>query len=307
MSNHNTQLSKYQEKHKRALLLVESYRRLGMDRLADRTEECGTYLGFAETGEGVKLVQANFCDGRLCPTCLWRRSLRIYGTTSNIMDHLDQTRGEEIKYLFLTLTVRNVPGDKLGSTIDTMAEAYHRLTSNKAWMRRVKGAMRTLEITCNHETGEYHPHYHLILVVDRSYATKADKTYWKQEDWQRAWQQAARLDYTPQVSISAVKGRRKGIAEVSKYCAKDADVILPNQPEETDRIVQDLTSALHKRRLISYTGLMRRARLELGIKDPETAPLVDDIRGDIASAIIHYHWSAGLGRYVPGPRGEGVR
>lgn len=307
MSNISTQITKMQAKHKQALLLAESYKRLHYEDKAIQTEECGTYLGFAEAGEGVHLVQANFCKGRLCPTCNWRRSLRIYGTTSAILDHIDSTQGKEIKYLFLTLTVKNCPGNKLAETIDTMAEAYHRLTSNKAWGRRVMGAMRTLEITCNHETGDYHPHYHLILAVPRSYAKKGDKLYWTHEDWQEAWKQAARLDYTPQVSIAAVKGRRRGIAEVSKYCAKDTDYILPNNPEETDRIVEDLTEALYKRQLISYTGILSKARRELRIKDPETAPLTDDIRGDVASAIMHYHWSAGLGCYVPGPRGEGVR
>jgi plasmid rolling circle replication initiator protein Rep len=302
MSNNSINLGKMQEKHEKTMLLAASYYRIGDKRKALRTLECGTYLGFAEIpGEGMRLVEANFCDGRLCPTCNWRRSLRIYSTTSQIMDCLDRTYGKKIKYLFLTLTVKNIPGDKLSETIDTMADAYKRMTNNRAWKRRVKGAMRTLEVTVNHETQEYHPHYHLILVVDGKYATKNDETYWTHADWQHAWQQAARLDYKPDVSIERVKGRRKGIAEISKYVAKDADYILPDNETETDRIVTDLDKHLYKRRLISYTGLMREARISLGIGDPERAPLTDEVRGDIANAIQRYHWSAGLGCYVPGP------
>ena len=304
MANNIIDLAKLQEKHERTILLSASYERLCDKRRAQRTLDCGTYLGFAEIDGGVRLVQANFCGGRLCPTCNWRRSLRIYSTTSRIMDCLDVTYGKGIKYLFLTLTVKNVPGDKLSATIDAMAEAYHRMANNKAWKRRVKGAMRTLEITINHETAEYHPHYHLILVVDGKYATKSDETYWTHADWQAAWKQAARLDYDPQVSIERVKGRKKGIAEISKYMAKDADYILPNDPETTDRVVADLTNHMHKRRLISYTGLMREARISLGIGDPERMPLTDEVRADIASAIRHYHWSAGLGCYVPGRNSE---
>lgn len=300
MTNDNTTIAKLQGKHERTMLLAASYERLGDKRRAERTLNCGTYLGFADVDGEVMLVQANFCEGRLCPTCNWRRSLRIYSTTSQIMDCLDRTYGRRIKYLFLTLTVKNVPADKLSQTIDIMADAYHRLANNRAWKRRVKGTMRTLEITINHETKEYHPHYHLILVVDGKYATKGDTTYWTHADWQAAWQQAARLDYQPQVSIERVRGRKKGIAEISKYMAKDTDYILSDNPQETDRIVADLTQHLHKRRLISYTGLMREARISLGIGDPERGPLTDEVRGDIASAIRHYHWSAGLGCYVPG-------
>lgn len=302
MNNNSINLSKMQAKHEQTMLLAASYSRLSEDIKARKTLECGTYLGFAKIPgeEGIKLVEANFCRGRLCPTCNWRRSLRIYSTTSRIMDCLDKLYGRKIKYLFLTLTVQNVPGDKLSKTIDVMAEAYHRMSNNKAWKRRVKGTMRTLEITINHETKEYHPHYHLILAVDQNYATKNDETYWTHADWQAAWKQAARLDYDPQVSIERVRGRKKGIAEISKYMAKDADYLLPGDDAETDRIVADLDKHLYKRRLISYTGMMREARISLGIGDPERAPLTDEVRGDIADAIKRYSWSAGLGCYVPG-------
>lgn len=190
-----------------------------------------------------------------------------------------------------------------------MSEAYNRLRNNRAWKRRILGAMRTLEITINPETHEAHPHYHLILVVPRSYATKGDKLYWTHTDWQTQWQQAARLDYAPQVSIERVKGRKAGVAEVSKYMAKDTDYLIDSQAAQmgteeaealTDYLVSQLTQHLKGRQLVSYTGLLRKAQQALRIKDPENSTLTDEIRGDVTSAIKHYHWSAGLGRYVPG-------
>ena len=247
----------------------------------------------------------------MCPACNWRRSLKIYGATSQILDHLDKQYGKSIKYLFLTLTVKNVPMSDLGKAIDGMAEAFKRLTNNRAWKNRVKGAMRTLEVTINHETQEAHPHYHLILAVDRSYATKGDETYWTHADWQAAWQKSARLDYAPNVSIERVKGRESGIAEVSKYMAKDSDYLVDSMQahmgtEEaealTDWLVGNLLTQLHGRRLISYTGILRDAQRALKL-DPENGPLTDSIRGDVAAAIKHYHWSAGLGRYTPGQSG----
>lgn len=320
--DYNTSLKKLQEKKNRGYLLAASYLRLAENppETPDPPEKwiaraqlvinCGTYIGIAETDGGeAAIVEANFCKQRLCPACSWRRSVKIYGATSRILDYIDATEGKAVKYLFLTLTVKNVPLPRLSQTIDQMSEAYNRLRNNRAWKRRILGAMRTLEITINPETHEAHPHYHLILVVPRSYATKGDKLYWTHADWQAQWKQAARLDYAPQVSIERVKGRKAGVAEVSKYMAKDTDYLIDSQAahmgtEEaealTDYLVSNLTEQLRGRQLVSYTGLLRKAQQALRIKDPETGPLVDKVRGDIASAIKHYHWSAGLGRYIPG-------
>lgn len=320
MKDYNTQIAKLQAKKNRGYMLVASYLRIAENQIneeysmkfrdkAKLIAECGTYIGIADTEKGAAIVEANFCKERLCPACAWRRSIKIYGATSRILDYIDETEGKAVKYLFLTLTVKNVPFERLGETIDLMSEAYNRLRNNRAWKKRVMGAMRTLEVTINPETHEAHPHYHLILAVPKSYATKGDKLYWTYEDWQAQWQQAARLDYAPQVSIERVRGRKAGVAEVSKYMAKDVDYLIDSQQasmgtEEaealTDYLVLQLTEQLRGRRLISYTGLLRKAQQALRIKDPETGPLVDEIRGDVASAIRHYHWSAGLGRYVPG-------
>ena len=298
------------EYHKnKGLMLAASFQRLGQPDRAQLVLDCGTYVGLAEIGGKTKIMEANFCKQRLCPACAWRRSLKIYGATSQILNYLDATRGKEIKYLFLTLTVRNVRLPDLGQAIDDMAVAFNRLRNNKAWKRRVLGAMRTLEVTINHETNMAHPHYHLILAVHRSYATKNDDTYWSHEDWQRAWQRAARLDYMPQVSIERVKGREAGTAEMAKYLAKTEDYLVDATEAQmgteeaeamTDWLVSNLSTQLHGRRLVSYTGILRDAQRALKLNDPEDGDLTDTIRGDIAQAIKKYHWSAGLGRYVPG-------
>ena len=309
MKNDSIDLMKLQEKKNRGFMLASSFMRLGWNDRALLLMECGTYLGFATTTEGrTAIVEANFCKQRLCPSCNWRRSLKIFGNTSRILDYLDQTQGVKIKYLFLTLTVRNCPLPQLGAQIDAMSDGFHRMTNNKAWKRRVLGCMRTLEVTINHETMEAHPHFHLILAVDRKYATKNDETYWNHDQWVSVWQKSCRLDYTPNVSIERVRGRRSGVAEVSKYMAKDTDYIVSaweNQigTEEaeaaTDYIVKNLQEQMRGRRLISYTGLLREAQQVLRITDPETGDLTDDLRGDIVGAIRHYHWHAGLACYRP--------
>lgn len=294
-----TPVAKLQQTHSRGLLLAAAFARLGMDRQSIAVRECGTFLEVTTVGETDHITAANFCRERLCPSCIWRRSLRIYNTTSQILDYLDR-QPDPPKYLFLTLTVANCDGEHLAETLDSMAEGYHRLINNKAWKRRILGAMRILEITRNAETGLYHPHYHLILAVPRSYGKKTDKLYWTHQDWLEAWQKAARLPYSPSVRIEAVKGtRHKQVAEVAKYLAKDTDYIVSDDTESTDTAVRVLYHSLHGRRLVAYSGVLRRAQQALRLMDPEDAPLTDTIRGDVATAIRRYRWSAGLGSYIP--------
>lgn len=309
MTNLSILLARMQPKKDRTYALAASFMRLGLEDRAQLARDCGTYLGITEDEGRMKIIEANFCRQRLCPLCSWRRGLKIFSGTSMILNYLDQQYGKEIKYLFLTLTIRNVRLEDLGSAIDGMSEAFKRMTNNRAWKNRVKGAMKTLEVTINHEAGTAHPHYHLILAVDRRYATKSDSTYWSHEDWQAAWRKAARLDYDPQVSIERVKGREAGIAEVSKYMAKDSDYLIDAMAAQmgteeaealTDHIVRNLQDQLHGRRLVSYTGILREAQRALKLADPEDGPLTDTIRGDVAAAIKRYHWHAGVGRYVPG-------
>lgn len=293
-------LGKMSMKRGSALLLAAAWRRLGDIDRAVALEQCGTYLEVTTMADGSEHITAsNFCRQRLCPLCNWRRSARIFAATSQIMDYIDQTDHDH-RYLFLTLTVRNCPGDQLAVTLDAMQQAWHRMCCNKAWQRRVIGSMRTLEITRNPDDGTYHPHYHVILVVPANYARRSNGLYWAHEDWQRAWALAARLPYDPLVSIEAVKGgRRRGVEEMAHYMAKDAEYLLPDDPNTTDQIVATLHGALSGRRLIAYSGIMLRAQRALRISDPESGPLTEDVRGDIAQCVRRYRWHAGLGSYVP--------
>lgn len=311
MQDYDTRLlAKLQPKREKCLILAASLDRLGIDNWAPLVRDCGTWIGIADDDQGEgHIVEANFCTHRLCPACNWRRGLRIYSTTSRILDYIDVKQGRAVKYLFLTLTVKNCNIPDLGASIDQMSAAFKRLTNNKAWKRRVLGSMRTLEVTINKETMTAHPHYHLILAVPRSYGSASDPLYWTHDQWQAAWRKACRLDYDPQVSIQAIKGGRKaGIREVAKYMAKDSDYLIDATEAQmgteeaeamTDYLVRNLGAQLKGRRLVSYTGLLREAQRALRLEDPETAPLVDKLRSDVAQAIRRYRWHAGICQYLP--------
>lgn len=277
---------------------------------AIRCGTCGTYIGMTtdpQTGKAA-IAAANFCRLRLCPLCQRRRSLRIFAATSQILDHIDQTRPKQQRWLLLTLTVRNVPLDQLGDQLTAMADGWRAMQRRPGYKRRVLGAMRTTEVTINQQTWECHPHIHIMLAVPPEYMRKRSGLYWSTEQWAAQWRSAMGLTYDPVVDVRAVqeRTRRAATAEVAKYLAKGSDYLLDDQGDglgdaRTDWLVQGLDHAIHGMRMTSYSGIMLAAQRALKLADPEDGDLTDDVHGVCAAAIRHYHWRPGVGYVQGGP------
>lgn len=147
--------AKFTPKRKRSILLSESYDRIGFESKASRVADCGTSLEFAytidpdsgEVSEDGKLHYANFCKDRLCPMCAWRRTYKIFGQVSRIMEEL----GDKYEYLFLTLTVPSVPAESLTETISRLVGAWGNLIRQKPFKTAVWGFFRALEVTRNND------------------------------------------------------------------------------------------------------------------------------------------------------------
>lgn len=272
-----------------ALQLAGVYQCLGLERRSVRLSECGSFLEYTLTAEKAKLTKANFCKDRLCPMCNWRRSLKIFGQVSKVMDSLQG----QYSYLFLTLTVRNCDGEQLPDVLDGMQAGWKNFLKQKRFRSAVAGTFRAVEITRNAKTGEYHPHYHVILAVKPSYFKKS---YIRQDEWSAMWQRACGLSYNPICDIRKVTGTGKAVAEVSKYAVKGTD-ILRGDLETISETVCTLIRSLTARRLCSFTGVLRKARKDLQLDDPEDGDLLhvdgDELREDVATVIIRYKWACG--------------
>ncbi|MGU9183728.1 protein rep, partial [Clostridium perfringens] len=285
------------------LELAESYKRLGLKK-AYRVEECGTLLSFKIIDEDLKkLFKANFCKDRLCPMCTWRRSMKIFGQVSKVMDRALEDK--EYRFLFLTLTVRNCTGEELSNEIDRMFNSLKLLFQRKEVKKIVIGFFRGLEVTYNEEYDTYHPHFHIILMVNKSYFKKSDK-YLTQKDWTNLWKDCLKVDYTPIVNVKAFKTAskeqtRKSICEVAKYTVKDNDYLFEDI-EMTDNTVAILNNALKSRRLIAFGKKFRKIHKELNLDDAEKGDLIntdvdDTIRPEIEEIIENYKWNFGVKQY----------
>jgi len=316
--NNEGKFTDWQGKKLKTIELAESYRRLGEEfkNKHIRVRDCGTFLEFKKyiNDNSMKLNQANFCKVRLCPMCSWRRSLKIYGQVSKIMNEV--VNNEDLEFIFLTLTTRNCEGKDLSDTIDNIFNAFNNMTKRGKFKKAVKGYFRALEVTHNLNYmsdwfDTYHPHLHCILVVNKSYFNSRD--YISQNEWTEIWKNVLKVDYTPIVDVRRFKDRNgkgieKSIAETAKYTVKSDDYIihddLTNEVIEhlTDDAVFILDKALAHRRLTAFGGILKEYHKKLNLDDAEYGDLVntdnEELREDLEYIIERYSWNIGYKQYL---------
>lgn len=286
----------WREKKIQNLLLSEIYRGFDVEKFT-RLVNCATFIRFSvDSVFRKRLVSANFCRVRLCPMCTWRRSLKIFSQVKCIMDVMQ--RDSNYDYLFLTLTLKNCSGEDLFQTLNDLSIAWKRLTKSKDFKHVVKGFYRGLEITHNLEKNTYHPHFHCIFVVDKSYF--CGRNYLTQFEWTKLWKNALGVEYTPIVNIKKIKGSiNQAVAEVAKYSVKSKDYIRPEDWELSEEIVKCLDKALDHRRLVSFGGVFKDFHKKLNLDNPVDGDLVhsgsDKINEDLV--LLSYAWDVGYQQY----------
>lgn len=275
------------------------------ERKSERLKKCGQALVFDVDDQGnKKLVHMDSCRVRLCPLCAWRRSLKAYYNAMSILQKIS-IDVPEMQYIFVTLTVRNCSADELSNTLDLMFDSLKRLTDRKEIKDVWQGMIRNMEVTHNidYESKSfdtYHPHFHLLIAVKPSYFQ--GKYYISRQKLAELWQDCLRIDYLPQVKMQACyNSTPHTVAEASKYAAKAGDYIILDDWDLTVDTVAVLDKALHKRRLIGYTGIMKKIKAQLKLEDVETGSLINvgenENKMDKATHREIYWWYSGFMQY----------
>ena len=293
----------YNPKKTDNMQLSETYYKLSNNHTIDyyynkvvRLKDCSNYLKFARINGKVKLIQTNSCRVRLCPICAYKRSLAVYRNVRSIYTLLQ--RQPRNKYLFLTLTIRNVAAEQLQAAIDNLNTGYVKLMRNKAYKTITLGAIRTIEVTYNAARGDYHPHIHALIHTTND--IYCGRNYISQQQLKADWERVNNLDYDVQVDIRRFHARNadaagKELAEIAKYAVKPSDYV-----GQSADVVATFDRALHQRKLITMSGSFRKAAKELHISDVETD---DTYLADIKTAedegeIIIYKWHYGQSEYI---------
>ena len=264
----------------------------------ERVISCGDTLQFIQNQDGnLKLYQAYFCKNKLCPMCNWRRSMKYSYQTSRIVDEAIK-QSPKGRFLFLTLTVKNVEGKALNSTISQLTKSFDRLFKRAKVQKNLLGYLRSVEVTHNENDKTYHPHIHVLMMVRPSYF-QSKKDYITQKEWSDMWSQSLKVDYVPMIDIRTVKetgkGLRGAVLETAKYPTKPIKLDIENK-----QVVDDLYNGLYRKRQLGYGGLFKAIKKQLALDDAENGDLVhtsDDKENISKGTEIVAIWNANKHNY----------
>jgi plasmid rolling circle replication initiator protein Rep len=198
----------------------------------------------------IRLKSAFFCRVRNCPVCQWRRSLMWKARLGKALPLIERDYSK-VRWLHLTLTIRNCPITDLRDTLNLMNSAWQRLSQLKKFP--AIGFFKSLEVTRG-EDGSAHPHFHILMMVMPNYF---GGNYIKQDKWVEMWRKALRVEYDPGAHIQAIKVTDNNdsilevIKEVAKYTVKGNDLIV-----DADWL-SEYTKQVHKTRAISLGGVLK--------------------------------------------------
>lgn len=293
---------RWKERKRNNVVLARQLEMLGY-KVFSNVYQCAEVLKFAQLPDGsMKLKQAWFCKSKLCPVCNWRRSMKYGAQLGQIID-VAREREPKAKFIFLTLTVKNVPGEELGAEMTRLTKAFDRLFRRAKVKRAVLGYLRAIEVTYSEKRNDYHPHIHVLLMVKASYFKKAEY-YISQEEWTDMWEQSAKLDYKPRVDVRKVRPNKRkangemdlrgGILEVAKYPIKPIEKIGKTEKQKL-KVIDDLMKALKNKRQIGFGGLFKQIRKELQLDDVENGDLVhiDDENQEVSigvEIVAQWNW-----------------
>lgn len=186
------------------------YRESGMSEyiaIADRMTSCGEHLQFAWVKGKARLADAKFCGARHCPLCQYRKSQKWMGRVAKAL-HLMGDDNKKVRFLSMTLTIKNCNVSELKETIKHLNTSFAKLVRGKEFP--AKGWIKSIEVTRGKD-GSAHPHIHSILAVPADYFKKDNPNYLTYQKLVNLWRKVAKLNYDPVgINIQAIKGDLQG-------------------------------------------------------------------------------------------------
>nr|WP_172687525.1 protein rep [Staphylococcus arlettae]ARO44724.1 RepU [Staphylococcus arlettae] len=248
---------------------------------AERVKDCAEVLEYKvsyETGEKT-LYRVWFCKSRLCPMCNWRREMKHGIQSQKVVAEVIKQK-PTVRWLFLTLTVRNVyDGTELNKSLSDMSKGFNRMMKYKKINKNLVGFMRATEVTVNNIDNSYNQHMHVLVCVESTYFYNTEN-YVNQKQWIQFWKRAMKLDYDPNVKVQMIRPKNKhksdiksAIDETAKYPGKDTDFMTEDEERNLQRLA-DLEEGLYRKRLSSYGGLLKEIHKELNLDDAEDGDLI---------------------------------
>src|SRR5699024_10108846 len=185
--------------------------------------------------------------------CNWRRAMK-HGIQSQKVVAEVSNQKPPVRWLFLTLTVRNVyDGIQLNKRLSDMSKGFNRMMKYKKSNKHVVSFMLETEVAERNIDNAYDQHIHVLLCVESTYFYNTEK-YVNQKQWIQFWKRAMKLDYDPNVKVQMIRPKNKhksdiksAIDETAKYPVKDTDFMTDDEERNLQRLA-DLEEGLYRKR-----------------------------------------------------------
>ena len=179
-----SQVLKYQDKKNKSFALHQ-YLLAGLRKTRSfdsvlRVNSCGSYLMFKQgvvNNEVVtKLDQIFLCKHKYCVFCQAIKASKRLKSLKEVFSNIETDR---YKYKFITLTAPSVTAKELRGQVNAMQSAFNALNTSYKKAKLLHGYYKSVELTYNEQTNEFHPHLH--IVADCEYIPQQKLC----EDWTR--------------------------------------------------------------------------------------------------------------------------
>lgn len=250
-----------------SMILSDAYEILGESDRSARVARCSSYItiGINESGKvgHVKKSKEYKCKDRLCGNCQKVLSHKKYALLCGALD--ESEKKGKYQYIFLTLTLKNVTGSSLKITLFNLLKAYNRFIKMSKFTNSIQGWYRSLEITHNKDTNEFHPHIHVLLQVTDEYFYKKSKLFITQDTFVKMWRSALERQGV-WVGKDCIVDIRKVYAdtvknELTKYICKMPDILDNENPKLSTKRVAVLSDAISNVRFNACGGNIKKVEV----------------------------------------------
>lgn len=213
-----------------------------------RLQVCGDFLLFLKSkNNAYRLKKANLCNNRFCPLCSSLRAKKNAVIVLELMEYIREIN--KLEFVFFTLTAPNIVGEKLEEEIKEFNNCFKELIRSKEFRKVCKGYIRKLEVTYNRERADFHPHFHIVMAVNKSYFKSKD--YISTALLKTLWRKFKKNDSIEAVDMRKVKMNSiKEVLEIATYCTKSSDLY-----DNGQEVFDYFYSALRGKQEITYSGI----------------------------------------------------
>lgn len=193
---------------------------------AGRMESCSReWVAYRHVPTRAVVMRSNRCRDRFCLVCMALRSRAMVRRYEDILSRVSRLR-------MMTFTVRSGAG--LAETLELLMSCWGRLMRRKAFKARVRGYLRSLEVT--HTGAGWHPHLHVLY----------DGEYWLFEELKNEWKLITGGEGSVDIRMNG------SIKEALKYVVKPAGLKGLNQTQ-----FEELVTVMKSKRSIQTGGTLR--------------------------------------------------